>query len=194
MMGSHVVSGTKFTVEEQKLLEISKRKPPANVSGLMKFMSDGQHFTREEQMLQVHSIAVQRLAASIAKCKGIRGELQQARKAVEAPTGQDENLRIKHQMHKIKYAECLAYHTCPTRWQLYSTCWSNLSRVPLQDLKVISEARQLPLLCQSERQSLERCVGSLVSGAVRAASIQELQKNGILPVLTMNDDGDGAYD
>jgi hypothetical protein len=174
-----------FTAEEQQLMQISKRKPPATVAGLLKFMEDGgKHFNKEEQSLISQSEPGLRLATAIAKCRGVRGEMVQARKELSASDGSDQTLRIRDQMQKMKYSECLGYHTCPERWKQYTQCWSNLSRIPLEDLKEINEQGALPLLCQSERQSLERCVGSVVSGAVRAGAsgsddMNDLGWNGI---------------
>jgi hypothetical protein len=160
-----------YTAEEQQLMQISKRKPPANIAGLLKFMDDGaNHFNKEEQLLISQSESGRRLATAISKCRGVRGEMVQARKELSASDGSDQTLRIRHQMQKMKYSECLSYHTCPERWKEYSQCWSNLSRIPLEELKEINEQGALPLLCQSERQSLERCVGNHVSGAARAGA------------------------
>jgi hypothetical protein len=160
-----------FTAEEQQLMQISKRKPPASVAGLLKFMEDGSnHFNKEEQEQLSQSESGRRLAIAIAKCRGVQGEIVQARKELSASDGSDQTLRIRHQLQKMKYSECLAFHSCPERWKQYSQCWSNLSRIPLKELKEINEQGALSLLCQSERQSLERCVGNLVSGATRAGA------------------------
>jgi hypothetical protein len=134
-------------------------------------MDDGaNHFNKEEQLLISQSESGRRLATAISKCRGVRGEMVQARKELSASDGSDQTLRIRHQMQKMKYSECLSFHTCPERWKEYTQCWSNLSRIPLEELKEINEEGALPLLCQSERQSLERCVGNHVSGAARAGA------------------------
>jgi hypothetical protein len=160
-------------------LQISKIKPPASVAGLLKFMVDGsKHFTKEEQLLISQSEAGHCMATAIAKCRGVRGEMVKARSELSASHGSDETLRIRHQMQAIKYSECLGFHTCTERWKQYTACWSSLARVPLEDLKEINEQGALPLLCQSERQSLERCVGNLVSSAARAGAADEMNEWG----------------
>lgn len=183
-----------YTAEEQQLMQLSKRKPPASIAGLMKFMDDGaNHFNKEEQLLISQSESGCRLANAIRKCRGVREEMVQARKELSASDGSDQTLRIRHQMQKIRYSECLSFHTCPERWKQYSKCWSNLSRIPLEELKEINEQGALPLLCQSERQSLERCVGNHVSGAARAGASGSDNIMNDWNDNPVDDDGDDSY-
>jgi hypothetical protein len=75
------------------------------------------------------------------------------------------------QQATLKYLDCLSYHACPSRWGLYTACWTSLGNLTSADASALlqSGGAGWEILCQKERKDLERCVGHHVSSTVRRA-------------------------
>ena len=68
------------------------------------------------------------------------------------------------------YQFCVASTACPGKIQEYIRCWSE---VPPEVTKELLQTRTDSFVCQSLRQSIQRCTGDLASKTVRATSLPE---------------------
>lgn len=89
----------------------------------------------------------------------------------------DQAAAIKQQKERLqraanRYMNCLSFHTCPSQWRTYSSCWSSLGGLTMEQA---TELHRIGVVCQRERIDLERCVGNQVSNAVRR--VVELRDN-----------------
>jgi hypothetical protein len=82
---------------------------------------------------------------------------------------------------KMELQSCLAARACPRRWQAFGKCWSIM---PPELVQEFQEAGMVSFLCMSEKQAIERCVGNLVSQAVRQATIEDSEFNDDVMVIT----------
>lgn len=172
---------------------LGQMKPPANVDGLLQFVRDVPgYFSVEEQREIAASVEGQILAQSIVRCGGLsknladaRAKLQQLAANENAPT-REEIAQLKRDvfMKKVKYIDCLAYMTCPERWKRYAGCWEkSVGRLSPSELQSWRQQGALELVCRSERESLERCVGDLVSSAIQAGDCSSPVDYGLFPSL-----------
>jgi hypothetical protein len=162
----------------QSFRQTAPMKPPAKVDGFLQFVKDAPgHFSLDEQRAFSTSEAGIVLAQSIVRCEGYSKQLKDVRKKLVLAASEDTHTKkeITEQKRnafiaKVKYVECLAYMTCPERWKQYTRCWQdtvgNLSPAEIQSWR---EHGALEVVCRTERESLERGVGDVVSSAVQAA-------------------------
>ena len=154
--------------EVNALLELIKLKPPPKVDGLVAFTADLRtQYAPEERTAILESSSGAKLLEALGRCDGINKQMRQMRN--EWMNDRDNKVkRNKLREFKVKYVECLTYIACPMRWKGYTQCWSNLSRLNMEELQRIQDFGP-ELACKYERQLVEQCVGSLVAGAIRAA-------------------------
>ena len=175
----------------QVLVQAAQMKPPAKIDGLLQFVKDVPGpFSVEEQRAISASAAGQMLAQSIMRCEGLskkltdtRAKLQQMAASENAPTKREiAELKRDAFMKKVKYVDCLAYMTCPERWKRYAGCWErSVGRLSPAELQSLRQQGALDLVCLSERESLERGVGDLVSSAVQAGDCSSHVDYGLFP-------------
>lgn len=109
----------------------------------------------------------QLLARALARCEGHEKAIREARS--DWLKNRDNKAKLsKLNEERNKYVECLTFVTCHSGWKQYSQCWSSLSNLNVEQLKQLRSLGP-EAACQYERQSLELCVGNVVSGALRAA-------------------------
>lgn len=118
-------------------------------------------------MLQ--TVEGQRLSHALQKCLGLRRQMLQTQKE-----GSDRK-KLKEDFDK--YKECLGYVSCPMQWKEYTQCWTQLSRL---DPQKVQERGGIDLVCRNEIQSLEQCVGGLVSGAIRHVHDEIIPEEGMV--------------
>jgi hypothetical protein len=171
-------------------------KPPANVSGLVYFIKDvSTCFSVEEQSSIAKSAPGNKLKQSFDRCVGHSKQLNDARAQLKrklremsgtTPTNttileantddswkeEINTMKRKIQVEEMKYIDCLTYMTCPDQWKQYTKCWDNSMRALTPDeLQDYKNDGTINLICRSERVSIERCVGSLVSNAIMAGDV-----------------------
>jgi len=180
---------------QQAFLHLVSRKPPARIEGLLQLARDtqlGRYSAEEMERMtsQENSDAGRRLSTALARCEGMKQKMQREQRLLKAAMEQASNpQQPQQQQHQqqarkaqivkmkdatIQYVDCLSYMSCPERWKQYTQCWTDLSSLPLPQLREISNSvRQqgvgFEIFCHKERHALERCVGNLVSEAVRSA-------------------------
>lgn len=84
-------------------------------------------------------------------------------------------------MDELKLQECLVAQVCPRRLESFKSCWSRLRS---DKVRAAEEAGMVGLLCMTEKQAVERCVGSLVSQAVRQATPEDSEFDDDLMAIT----------
>ena len=143
-------------------------KPPAKVDGLVHFSSDvaSPRFTDQERRAMIESESGRKIAEALSRCSKIKQDLTNAR---ESWTKDKENKekKVKVEIERNKYLECLAFVSCKERWIQYRDCWRNLNMLSQKDLQRLNDIGVAP--CPYERNALEQCVGRLVSSTVRVA-------------------------
>lgn len=149
--------------------------PPIQIDGLLKLVSDGKHlFSKEEMQMMARSKNGVEIGKAISQCRGIRSKLQEAQKRLYQDPN-DPNLRGSLNAESSKYRQCLSYVSCREDYSRYLSC----SRNALQSLQR-AEGRSehvsdsINFYCAADRESVERCVGRLVSGTVKAAAHDEI--------------------
>ena len=112
------------------------------------------------------------------ECRGYRETLLASKKRLEQQTSPEQVKRAATQAHEhslLDLQTCLMRTSCPMRMQLFQKC---LAGVDQNMLRKFRNHRGLSrFICQSERQSLERCTGNLVSRSVRAAIEDPFEEN-----------------
>lgn len=154
--------------EVDALFEMIKRKPPPKIDGLVHLANDQRmHYTDEERRRMFQSEEGQLFARAMTRCEGHEKAIREARS--DWLKHRDNKTKLfKLEEERNKYIECLTFVTCPAGWQHYSRCWSSLTNLNVDQLKQLRSLGP-EAACQYERQSLELCVGNVVTGAVRAA-------------------------
>jgi hypothetical protein len=75
--------------------------------------------------------------------------------------------QASHAESLLDFQTCLMRTSCPVPFQHYQECMASV------DQRVLQQVRDQPglgrFICHSQRQSLERCTGNLVSQSVRTA-------------------------
>ena len=155
--------------ETRAFLQLLRRKPPPKIDGLLKLMNEvPKEFAKDEQRLLTESEAGQQLGRAIVQCQGIRAKIK-AKRNEPVREGEMEARKKEIKEGTEKYIDCITYLACNTRWKNYTRCWTALNEMDPSQLREMQAQGGIEVFCQSERQSLERCVGNLVSGAVRAS-------------------------
>lgn len=101
----------------------------------------------------------------LAACREDRSKTMASMKLLEGESDDGENEKT-HEMNLLRFQTCLLRKSCPGRMKRFEQCWTEISRRMIRDQRAYAVSR---LTCQSERQALERCAGSLVSRSVREA-------------------------
>ena len=104
------------------------------------------------------------IVSILASCREDRSKTMASMKLIEE--SENEENEKAHEMNLLRFQTCLLRKSCPGRMQKYENCWMEISRRMIRDQRAYAVSR---LTCQSERQALERCAGSLVSRSVREA-------------------------
>lgn len=103
----------------------------------------------------------------LAACREDRSKAMASMKLLEEGQSPDDGEHEKtHEMNLLRFQTCLLRKSCPGRMKRFEQCWTAISRRMIRDQRTYAVSR---LTCQSERQALERCAGSLVSRSVREA-------------------------
>jgi hypothetical protein len=100
----------------------------------------------------------------LASCREDRSKTMASMKLLEE-SGDEENEKA-HEMNLLRFQTCLLRKSCPGRMSRFENCWTKISRRMIREQRTYAVSR---FTCQSERQALERCAGSLVSRSVREA-------------------------
>jgi len=171
--------------ETRAFLQLIRSKPPPKIDGLLMLIKEvPKQYAQDEQRLLTGSDAGQQLGRAIVRCQGLKARVR-AKSNESVPEGQLEARKKEIKEGTEKYIDCLTYSACTARWKNYTQCWTGLTKMSPDELRRLQEGG-IETFCQSERQSLERCVGNLVSGAVRAAdasSIVEAELNSERSIL-----------
>lgn len=150
------------------MLQLIKSKPPPKVDGLVSFTADLRtQYTPEERNAILESPQGHRIAEALGRCEGVNKQMRKIRNDWMQDR-ENKGLRKKLAEEKIKYIECLTYIACPSRWKMYSQCWSNLNQLDINHLRRLEHFGP-DLACKYERQILEQCIGSLVASSIEAA-------------------------
>lgn len=160
-------------------------KPPAKIDGLLQFKKDlpGQ-FTLEEQAAIWRSEAGQLVRNALFRCEGHSKQWMDARQKLKelVESGGDPKsqqvLKMRREtiLKKLKYVDCLAYMMSKQQWNQYTMCWvQTVGNLSPNELRNYKEQGALEMICRTQRDSLEREVGSLVSRAVEAGDSVALQ-------------------
>jgi hypothetical protein len=178
---SHAAS-SRQRQRQAAFLELVKSRPPANVDGLLGFVTDlrrRRQYTDEESDAMRSCESGRVLAAAIRRCEGLRDQVRRGAELAAAAAAADEEeqavaakqRREMLQQATNRYLDCLSYHSCPPRWRAYSSCWSDLGGLTAEQAAELHRAGVgvLDFVCRRERTDLERCVGGHVSSAVRHA-------------------------
>lgn len=129
-----------------------------NLDGLLKVIKDGNtEFDETEQRAMLRTAEGRRLSVALQKCLGLRRQMLQTQQQ------EKEKQKLREKYHK--YKDCLGYTSCPRQWMEYTECWTPLSHLGPQE---VQERGGIEGKCRNELQLMERCVGGLVSAAVRS--------------------------
>lgn len=162
------------------LRRVAEMKPPAKIDGLLQFKKDIKEFyTAEEQKLVWSSEAGRKLGNAFYRCEGHSKQWMETRKnlkkllsktnASERESQEIQSMKREVIMKKLKYVDCLAYMVDPKGWNRYTQCWVQVvGSLDPKDLKSYNEHGALDLFCSTQRDSLQREIGALVSKAVQA--------------------------
>jgi hypothetical protein len=99
------------------------------------------------------------------QCREYRANLLSSRKLVEQTSTKATQQASAESL--LDFQTCLMRTSCPIPFQHYQEC------IASADERVLQHVRHHPglgrFICHSQRQTIERCTGSLVSQSVRAA-------------------------
>jgi hypothetical protein len=108
------------------------------------------------------------LARVFYNCRSYRGKYQSSRQQYETNKSPESKRQLAVDLLQLQ--SCLSDHACPQRSRAFAMCWSSLPPELIQEFKREGMAHYL---CMSERQAIERCVGGIVSQAVRHATAED---------------------
>jgi hypothetical protein len=159
---------------------VTPMKPVAKIDGLLQFIKDvPSRMSLEEQRAMSASQAGRVLAGAVVRCerhskemREARAKLQQSSSESYSPTAKEISaLKRDAFLKRRKYVDCLAYMTCPERWNQYKNCWDEIvGSLTLDKLQTWHDQGVLDVVCGPERAALERGVGRVVSSAVQAGA------------------------
>lgn len=153
---------------ETALVDIIKQKPPPKIDGWMHLATDQRmHFTDDERRSAFQSDEGQLFARAMTRCQGHEHAIREAR-SEWLKHRDNKTKRLRLEQERNKYVECLTFVACPNSWHQYSQCWSSLHNLNVEQMQQLRSLGP-EVACQYERQSLERCVGAVVAGVLRAA-------------------------
>lgn len=110
------------------------------------------------------------LVQILQQCRDYRETFLASKKLLEQQTSTEQVSRAAKQAHEHRLLDlqtCLMRASCPMRMQLFQKCLAGVDQNMLRKFR--NHHGLSRFICQSERQSLERCTGNLVSQSVRAA-------------------------
>ena len=181
------------------LRRVAELKPPAG-GGLLQFEKDAfEYYTLEEQKALWRSAAGQQIGHALHRCEGHSKQWLDARRKFEQQAKLAKNnanvqetefraLKRDAVMKKLKYVDCLAYMVCPKEWNVYTRCWvQTVGNMSQNELSSYKEQGALGLICRAPKDSLERCVGELVSGAVQAGDSLAIEED-LVPIPLDNEE------
>jgi hypothetical protein len=139
--------------------------PPPSIDGINRLVLEARNILSvEEQNNLAQCNAGHRIGRAVVKCQKMKRQLQSS----EA-TGNSDDTKINDQTkRKIAtiYNECVSQATCPVRYEAYDTCWRSYVQSARHHDSTSSSSEGLTDQCRSQRLSLERCMGNLVSEAI----------------------------
>jgi len=152
---------------------------PPKVDALLHLLQHAQSkFDKSEKQNLKSQPVGNELQQIFLQCRPYRGKLLQVTKHIkeqqlerqksgQCPTKEQQHDQTQLlKQHTQNYQNCLASAACPERYQTFRACWN---RMPPQVVQEFEQHRMTHYLCDTERQAVERCVGTIVSRGVRAA-------------------------
>jgi hypothetical protein len=179
-------NGQRKHESRRKLLAM---KPPANVDGIVNLIEDGPEiFSVAEQSVLSHTAIGHHIGNAIVVCDSLEQRKRKALKQQGISYVADDRQQAKQDT--VMYKECLARAVCHERWKQYTYCWeSTVNRMSYNSVSALHMDERLLSLCLTERNALERCVGSIVSNVVRTSEVgfsvdlDERDNNPFTPIL-----------
>jgi hypothetical protein len=158
---------------KSKLLDL---RPPASVEGLLQFVRDvPDHYSVEEQRLLSESNSGSRLSRAIVMCEKYKPNDSAMSVDGRSTIAHGEAVKNLNETKVTKYTDCLSHAACQERWRVYSTCWArDVHQLDSNVVRNLHTDRVLESLCQLERQSLERCIGGIVTNTAQLSEASQV--------------------